>query len=102
MSSFVNKYKIVYDGNDGMTYEKFIYCKFENVWDGQLWRNEDGTPVDFRCLTDSEAKVKSMCIAGIPTDDKYFYWEEMDEFELPETVAEAFNYPKNFKINNNC
>lgn len=32
MSSFVNKYKIVYDGNDGMTYEKFIYCKFENVW----------------------------------------------------------------------
>lgn len=90
MSSLVKKYKIVYDGNDGMTYEKFIYCKFENVWDGQLWRNEDGTPVDFRCVTDSEAYVTAMCIANIPTEDKYFYWTKIEEFVLPETVRKEF------------
>ena len=90
MSSFVNKYKIVYDGNDGMTYEKFIYCKFENVWDGQLWRNEDGTPVDFGCVTDSEACVTAMCIANIPTEDKYFYWAKVKEFVLPEAVRKEF------------
>lgn len=90
MSSHINKYKIVYDGNDGMTYEKFIYCKFENVWDGQLWRNEDGTPVDFRCVTDSEACVTAMCIANIPTEDKYFYWEKVKEFVLPEAVRKEF------------
>ena len=90
MSSFVKKYKIVYDGNDGMTYEKFIYCKFENVWDGQLWRNEDGTPVDFRCVTDSEAYVTAMCIANIPTEDKYFYWTKVEEFVLPEAVRKEF------------
>ena len=100
MSSHVSKYKIVSDGNDGLTYEEYIYCKYEGVWDGQLWVNEDGTPVDFGCLTDSAAKVKSMCIAGIPVDDKYFYWEEVKEFEMPEAVAEAFNYPSKFKINN--
>lgn len=98
MSSIVKKFKIVSDGNDGMTYEENIYCKYENVWDGQLWANEDGTPVDFRCLTDSAAKVKSMCIAGIPTDDKYFYWEEVKDFILPDAVAEAFNYPNDLKI----
>jgi hypothetical protein len=90
MSSSVNKYKIVYDGNDGMTYEKVIYCKFENVWDGQLWRNEDGTPVDFRCVTDSEAYVTAMCIANIPTEDKYFYWVKVKEFVLPEAVRKEF------------
>ena len=90
MSSFVNKYKIVYDGNDGMTYEKFIYCKFENVWDGQLWRNEDGTPVDFKCVTDSEALVTAMCIANIPTEDKYFYWTKVEDFMLPEVVRKEF------------
>ena len=51
MSSYVKKFVINYDGNDGFTYSKKIYCQFENVWDGQLWRNEDGTPVDFKCLT---------------------------------------------------
>jgi len=90
MSSFVNKYKIVYDGNDGMTYEKSIYCKFENVWDGQLWRNEDGTPVDFRCVTDSEAYVTAMCIANILIEDKYFYWTKVEEFVLPEAVRKEF------------
>ena len=92
MSSYVRKYKVVFDGNDGMTYEKFIYCKYEGVWDGQLWRNEDGTPVDFRCVTDSEATVTAMCIACIPTNDKYFYWEEIEEFELPDAVKKEFNY----------
>ena len=53
MSSYVKKFVINYDGNDGFTYSKKIYCQFENVWDGQLWRNEDGTPVDFKCVTDS-------------------------------------------------
>lgn len=90
MSSYVKKYKIVYDGNDGYTYEKSIYAKFENVWDGQLWINEDGTPVDFGCVTDSEAMVMSMCIANIPTDDKYFYWEEVKDFVLPNEVEKVF------------
>lgn len=94
MSSYVKKYKIVYDGNDGYTYEKSIYAKFENVWDGQLWANEDGTPVDFRCVTDSEAAVMSMCIANIPTNDKYFYWEEVKDFVLPDEVEKVF-YKKN-------
>ena len=100
MSSYVRKFKIFYDGNDGMTYDQYIYCKHEGVWDGQLWVNEDGTPVDFGCLTDSEANVKAMCIAGFPTNDKYFYWEEIYEFELPENVAEAFSYQKGLKIYN--
>jgi len=90
MSSYVNKYRVVYDGNDGMTYEKFIYCKFENVWDGELWRNEDGTPVNFGCVTDSEALVTAMCIANIPTNDKYFYWEKIDGFELSPILIKEF------------
>ena len=92
MSNHVCKYKIVYDGNDSFTYEENIYCKYEGVWDGQLWVNENGTPVDFRCLTDSHAEVKAMCIAGIPTKDKFFYWEQIKEFDIPEAVAKAFNY----------
>jgi len=90
MSSYVNKYRILYDGNDGMTYEKFIYCKFENVWDGELWRNEDGTPVNFKCVTDSEALVTAMCIANIPTNDKYFYWEKINDFELSPILKKEF------------
>lgn len=94
MSSYVKKYKIVYDGNDGYTYEKNIYAKFENVWDGQFWANEDGTPVNFGCVTDSGAMVMSMCIANIPTNDKYFYWEEVKDFVLPDEVEKVF-YKKN-------
>lgn len=92
MSSNVRKYHIRYDGNDGFTYKENIYCKYENVWDGQLWCNEDGTPVDFRCLSDNHAFVKACCIANIPIDDKYSYWKEIKEFEIPELVAKAFNY----------
>lgn len=94
MSSFVNKYVITYDGNDGMTYSKDIYCKFESVWDGQMWVNSDGSPLDFRCVTDSEALVTAMCIANILTNDKYFYWKKVDDFEMPDAVKEAFNYKK--------
>jgi len=90
MSSIIKKYKIIYDGNDGYTYDKSIYAKFENVWDGQLWANEDGSPVDFRCVTDSEALVTSMCIANIPTNDKYFYWKEEKDFTLPDEVKDVF------------
>jgi len=90
MSSYVEKYRIHYDGNDSNTYQKDIYCKYEGVWDGQLWVNEDGSPVNFGCVTDSHAKVKAMCIAGIPTEDRFFYWEEIKEFELPEAVAKVF------------
>ena len=87
MSSYVKKYAVHYDGNDGFTHTKYIYCKFENVWDGQLWRNEDGTALDFGCVTDSEALVTSHCIANIPTGDKYFYWEEVHDFKMPAAVA---------------
>lgn len=89
MSSSVHKYIINYDGNDGCTYSKEIYCKFENVWDGQLWVNDDGTALDFGCVTDSEALVTAMCIANIPTNDKYFYWKEIGNFELPEAVRKT-------------
>ena len=92
MSNYVRKYRIVYDGNDGMTYDQDIYCKYEGVWNGQMWVNEDGTPVDFRCLTDSHAEVMAKCIAGISTEDDYFYWKEIKEFDIPKAVANAFNY----------
>lgn len=92
MSNIICKYKIKYDGNDGRTYEENIYCRYEGVWNGQLWRNEDGTPLDFSCVTDSKADVMAHCIAGIPTNNKYFYWKEIKEFELPECVAESFEF----------
>lgn len=101
MSSTICKYRIIYDGNDGFTYEDDIYCKYEGVWDGQLWVDEYGTPVNFGCLTDSHAEVMAMCIAGIPTKDKFFYWEEVREFEIPKAVANAFNYEYPQKINHN-
>jgi len=82
MSSSVHKYKITYDGNDGMTYKKNIYCKYENVWDGQLWRKEDGTSLNFDCVPDSYAYVTAMCIAHTPTNNKYFYWKEIFVYYL--------------------
>ena len=91
MSNTISKYLIVYDGNDGRTYKKNIYCRYEGVWNGQLWRNEDGTPLDFDCVTDSLADVMSHCIAGIPMDNKYFYWKEIKDFELPKCVEESFD-----------
>ena len=57
MSSNVRKYLICYDGNDGMSYNKYIYCKYENVWDGQNWCNEDGSSLNFDCVTDCNAFV---------------------------------------------
>lgn len=92
MSNNVRKYCIHYDGNDGMTYSDNIYCKFEHTGDTQNWLNEDGTPVDFQYVTDSHAFVKACCIANIYTNDKYFYWYEIKEFDIPEAVAKAFNY----------
>lgn len=90
MSSYIKKYNIRYDGNDGFTYNKQIYCQFENVWDGQKWANEDGTPVDFGNVTDSEALVTAYCIANIPTNDKYFYWNEIKDFQIPDAVKNFF------------
>lgn len=92
MSSYVEKYRIHYDGNDGNSYDEYIYCKHEGVWNGQSWVNEDGTPVDFFYVTDSHAYVKAMCIAGILTNNKYEYWEQIEEFNLPEKVSQVFNY----------
>lgn len=34
MSSYTEKYKIVYDGNDGHSYTEYLYYKYENVWNG--------------------------------------------------------------------
>ena len=92
MSSYVKKFIIKYDGNDGMTYTQNIYCKYIGSWCGEQWYNEDGTPVDFGCVTDSQAEIISHCIAGIPVQNKYFYWKEVEEFTLPEKLAEVFNY----------
>ena len=94
MSSYVKKYRICYDNNMGFTDSEDVYCKYENVWDGQLWRYEDGSSVNFDYMTDSHAEVLAMCIAGIPTNDKYFYWKEIKDFELPDAVAIEFNYKK--------
>jgi hypothetical protein len=90
MSSTINKYVIHYDGNDGNTYSRNIYVRYEGVWDGQMWVEEDGSPVTFELVTDSEAYVLSNCIAGISTNNEFFYWEEVDDFELPEAVEKAF------------
>jgi hypothetical protein len=98
MSSNVRKYLIRYDGNDGMSYDKFIYCKYEFVWDGQKWCNEDGSSLNFDCVTDSNAFVTACCIAGVDTGDKYSYWEEIKEFDIPELVAKKFNYAYPQKI----
>ena len=92
MSSYVNKYKIKYDGNDGYSYIEYLYCKYENVWNGQLWYLEDGSSLNFDCVTDSQAYVRACYIAGIPTNNKYDYWEQIEEFTLPEAVAKRFNY----------
>ena len=92
MSSYVNKYKVKYDGNDGYSYIEYLYCKYENVWNGQLWCLEDGSSLNFDCVTDSQAYVRACCIAGIPTNNKYDYWEQIEEFTLPEAVAKRFNY----------
>lgn len=92
MSSYVNKYKVKYDGNDGYSYTEYLYCKYLNVWNGQMWCLEDGSSVNFDCVTDSQAYVRACCIAGIPTDNKYDYWEQIEEFTLPEAVAKVFNY----------
>lgn len=92
MSSYVNKYKVKYDGNDGYSYIEYLYCKYENVWNGQLWCLEDGSSLNFDCVTDSQAFVRACCIADIPTNNKYYYWEQIEEFTLPEAVAKKFNY----------
>lgn len=92
MSSYVNKYKVKYDGNDGYSYIEYLYCKYENVWNEQLWCLEDGSSLNFDCVTDSQAYVRACCIAGIPTNNKYDYWEQIEEFTLPEAVAKRFNY----------
>ena len=92
MSNYVEKYKIVYDGNDGFTHTAYIYCKHIGVSDSQKWCNEDGSPVNFDDVTDSNAYIKACCIAGIPTNDSFYYWEQIDEFTLPKEVAAVFNY----------
>ena len=92
MSSSVHKYIIVYDGNDGFTYTENIYCKFEHVDDSQKWCTESGESLNFDCLTDSHAMVRAACIAGVETNDKYFYWKEIKDFEMPNSVAIRFNY----------
>lgn len=92
MSSYINKYKVKYDGNDGYSYTEYLYCKYENVWDGQLWCLEDGSSLNFDCVTDNRAYVRACCIAGIPTNNEYYYWEQIEEFTLPEAVAKIFNY----------
>lgn len=89
MSSIIRKYKIHYDGNDGYTYDKDLYCKYDNSSDIQQWRYSDGRPIDFRVMTDSQAEVTACCIAQIPTNDKYFYWEQFDN-DIPNIVKNSF------------
>jgi hypothetical protein len=41
-------------------------------------------------VTDSKVDVLAKCILGIPTDNKYYYWQELDDFKLPREVDEEF------------
>lgn len=91
MSSYIRSYKIVFDGNDGQSYEEVVYCKYNNTCDIQRWLDAAGRPVDFDYVTDSKAEVLAKCILGIPTDNKYYYWEELTDFKLPEAVDREFN-----------
>lgn len=91
MSSCIRAYKIVFDGNDGQSYEEVVYCKYNNTCDVQRWLDAAGRPVDFDYVTDSKAEVLAKCILGILTDNKYYYWEELTDFKLPEAVDEEFN-----------
>lgn len=91
MSSCIRAYKIVFDGNDGQSYEEVIYCKYNNTCDVQRWLDAAGRPVDFNYVTDSKAEVLAKCILGILTDNKYYYWEELTDFKLPEAVDREFN-----------
>lgn len=100
MSNYVRKFKIVYDGGDSATYIENIYCKYEGVWGGEMWANEDGTPVSFKCLCENHSQVMAMCIAGIPTEDEFFYWDEIKEFDIPKAVAKTFNWAYPQKIKN--
>ncbi len=91
MSHYIKKYNITFDSNMGFTCHKSIYCYYDNCCDFQKWCNEDGTPLDFGCVTDDEAMVTAKCIAGIPTNDKFSYWEEDEIKELHQEVVEFFN-----------
>ena len=91
MSSCIRAYKIVFDGNDGQSYEEVVYCKYNNSCDTQRWLDAAGRPVDFDYVTDSKAEVLAKCILGIPTDNKYYYWEELTDFKLLEAVNKEFN-----------
>ena len=92
MSSDVEKYRIHYDQNDGMTGHIDVYCKYENTCDFQLWLYDNGRPVEFGCCTDSFVHVMASCMLGKEVDDKFFYWEEIKDFDLPEAVKKVF-YP---------
>jgi hypothetical protein len=90
MSSCIKAFKIIYDSNDGRTYEEVVYCKYNNTNDIQRWLDSGGRPVDFNYVTDSKVDVLAKCILGIPTDNKYYYWQELEDFELPREVDEEF------------
>ena len=90
MSSSIKAFKIIYDGNDGRTYEEVVYCKYNNTNDTQRWLDSSGRPVDFDYVTDSKVDVLAKCILGIPTDNKYYYWQELDDFKLPREIVEEF------------
>ena len=90
MSSCIRAYKIVFDGNDGQSYEEVVYCKYNNSCDTQRWLDAAGRPVDFNYVTDSKVDVLAKCILGIPTDNKYYYWQELDDFKLPREIVEEF------------
>lgn len=89
MSSIIRKYKIHYDGNDGYTYDRDLYCKYNNSLDIQQWRYSNGTSVDFELMTDSQAKVTACCIAQIPANDENFYWEQVDD-DISNIVKNSF------------
>lgn len=91
MSSIIRKYFIIYDGNDGQSYHEYIYCKYENSCDIQIWCNEDGSSLCFDCLTDNHAFILACCIAGIEVKDDYHHWKEVEIDIIPEAVIKKLN-----------
>ena len=91
MSSYIRKYIVHYDSNDGDTCKVELFVKYNCTCDIQQWVYNDGTPLDFGCITDSGASVIAKCILHIPTNDKFFYWKEVEgAYELPEAVKNYF------------
>ena len=90
MSRIINKYNIYYENSYSETKIKTVYSCSDISWDIIQWLTETGTPIIFDSLSYNEAYVTACCIANISTNDSINYWEEINNFELPEIILDNF------------